>query len=432
MKRTILTLLITTFVNTISSQTISLHFPHFAGAEYDFYLFQGITSDTIQSGTIGKDGNLTLTIPEQYKGYKGMSRWLLRSGGGLDFVINGKNFSVSCTEEMPNDDNIIYKENPENDFISQRYLPQQQLLEKIEVIRNTQRVYQADTRSDIYHTVENELKLLKETFRQQQQEKRESPLYAAHYLRISDFLNYTPLYSLSDTEEEHKSEMLRFVEEELDMDVLFTTGLWRNVILQCSGLYENESNFISTMLTKLQQTTSLLAYEQLAEALISICEQHGWNEQAEQLTYFLINDGRIKSPTGKLKQVMTLYQLTKGSKAPGLSQGKLPKNKTLLVFYESGCGSCVSQMQQLNENYALLKEKGYEVVSVSAETDLLTFKHTSENYPWKAKYCDGEGFAGQDFQNYGIIGTPTMFVLDKKGTIQGRYARLEDTGILTD
>ena len=431
MKRTLFfTALIALFSSSITAQTISLYFPHFKGAEYDFYLFQGVASDTIQRGAIGEDGSLTLTIPEQYKGYKGMSRWLLRSGGGLDFVINGGDFFVSCTEAMPNDNNIIYEGNPENDFIHRQYPLQQQLLEKIETMRTVQRIYQTDTLSNIYQAVAAELTLLKETFSQSQQEKQKSPLYAASYLRISDFLNYTPLYTLSDTEEQHKAEMLRFVEKELNMDALFTTGLWKNVITQAAGLYENGNDFVSAMITKLQQTASPLVYEQLAEALVSICEQHGWNEPEEQLTYFLINDGRIKNPTGKLKQVMTLYKLAKGNKAPVLSQGKLPKSNTLLVFYESGCGSCVHEIQQLKEKYPRLKEKGYEVVSVSADIDLMVFKYTSGDYPWKAKYCDGAGFAGKDFQNYGIICTPTIFVLDKKGIIQGRYARLQDTGIL--
>ena len=431
MKRTLFLAVFITLCNSfISAQTISLYFPHFADAEYDFYLFQGVDSDTIQSGAIGEDGKLTLTIPEKYKDYKGMTRWILRKGGGLDFVINGYDFSVSCTEEMPNNNNIIYKGNPENDFIHQNYPLQQQLLEKIEVIRSTERAYQADTLSNIYQAVKTELELLKETFYQFQQEKQESPLWAAHYLRISDFMNYTPLYTLSDSEEEHKAEMLRFIEKELNMDVLFTSGFWKNVITQSAGLYENGEDFISAMTAKLQQTSSPLVYEQLAEALISISEQYSWDEQIEQLTYFLISDDRIKSPKGKLKQVMTLYKLAKGSKAPKLSQGKLPNSKTLLVFYESGCGSCSFQIQELKDKYPLLKEKGYEVVSVSADIDLPLFKFSSETYPWKAKYCDGKGFAGQDFENYGIIGTPTMFVLDKKGIIQGRHARLEDTGII--
>ena len=233
--------------STLQPQTINLSFPYFAGAEYDFYLFQGVSTDTIQRGVIGEDGNLTLTIPDCYKEYVGMAQWTLRSGGGLSFVIYGKDFSVSCTEAAPKSEDIIYKGNPENDFITQQYPLQQRLLEKVEVMRAVQRVYQTDINNNIYQAVENELKLLKETFRQYQHDKRESTLYAARYLRISDFVNYIPLYSLSDTGEEHKIEMLRFVEEELDMDALFTTGLWKNVILQSAGLYENGDDFISAI-----------------------------------------------------------------------------------------------------------------------------------------------------------------------------------------
>ena len=431
MKRTIfLTIFIAVCSSIISAQTISLYFPHFAGAEYDFYLFQGVASDTIQRGVIGEDGNLTLTIPDHYKGYKGVTQWRLRGGGGLSFIVSGKGFSVSCTEAMPNDNNIIYEGNPENDFISWHYPLQQQLLRKIEVIQSAQSVYQTELLSNIYEALESEFELLKERFHQQQLEKQKSLLYAAHYLHINDFLNYIPLYTLSNTEEEHRAEMQRFIEEDLNMDILFTSGLWKNVILQSAGLYENGDDFISAMLVKFQQTASLLVYEQLSEALISICEQHGWNDSGDRLAYFLTNDGRVKNPTGKLKQVMTLYKLAKGSKAPSLSQGRLPKSKTLLVFYETGCGNCDVQMQELKKKYDLLKKQGCEVVSVSADTDQSAYKVTSVDYPWTAKYCDGEGFAGQDFQNYGIIGTPTIFVLDKKGIIQGRYARLEDTGII--
>ena len=249
-------------------------------------------------------------------------------------------------------------------------------------------------------------------------------------MRISDFMNYTPPYSLPDTESQHKTERQYFVEEELNMDALYTSGHWKNALLQSAGLYENEEMFISVMLGKLQQIASPLVYEQLAEALISICETHGWNEQVEQLAYFLLNDGRIKSPTGKLQLLMTMYKLSLGAKAPALSQGKLPKGKkTLLVFHESGCGSCVTELEHLIEDYPQLQKKGYEVVSISADTDLVNFQSFAESFPWQAKYCNGEGMAGKDFQNYGVIGTPTMYIIDEKGDIQKRAARLIDLDV---
>jgi hypothetical protein len=126
---------------------------------------------------------------------------------------------------------------------------------------------------------------------------------------------------------------------------------------------------------------------------------------------------------------MTLFKLGKGSRVPELSFGALPKGKVLLVFYESGCNACENEMQQLKGNYPLLREKGYEVVSVAADKDEQVFRNTSEGFPWTAKYCDFQGFSGTDFRNFGVIGTPAFHVIDEQGVLQGRYARLYDTGI---
>jgi hypothetical protein len=85
---------------------------------------------------------------------------------------------------------------------------------------------------------------------------------------------------------------------------------------------------------------------------------------------------------------------------------------------------------QLRGNYSLIKAKGYDVISVSADLDKETTEKTSNVFPWKEKICDYKGFEGVNFENYGIVGTPTIFVTDKEGTITGRYARLADMGIM--
>ena len=175
----------------------------------------------------------------------------------------------------------------------------------------------------------------------------------------------------------------------------------------------------------LERADSDRIYTTLAENLFAICETMGWNDLEEQLAYYLINSGRIENPAGKLKLLMTVYKLKTGGEAPALTQGALPAGKVLLVFYETGCGNCTTEMQQLKDNYPLLKEKGYEVVSVSADVDKNIFENTAGSFPWKDKYCDLQGFQSPDFENFGIIGTPTFYVIEN-GIVQGRYARLED------
>jgi len=81
---------------------------------------------------------------------------------------------------------------------------------------------------------------------------------------------------------------------------------------------------------------------------------------------------------------------------------------------------------QLRNNYPLLKEQGYEVISISADYDLQIFENTARLFPWEEKYCDGEGFDGENFKNYGVIGTPTFFMIDEEGVIEVREAQLQE------
>ena len=434
MKRTVFIVFAIVCSYVLSAQTISLYFPHFAGVEYDFYVFQGTTNDTIQQGAIGDDGRLTLTIPNQYKNYRGMSRWLLRNGGGLDFAINGESFSVSCTEANPNDDNIIYEGSKENRFTNAYYARQQALFQKLEALNGMQRAYEKETEHPIYSLLKTEKAEKDSLFEVLNREAIESPLYAAQFQRINDFLNGYPMYRIYDNSEDpqaqHQADRARYISEELSMDALYTSGFWKEVITQAAAMYQDSDDFLPAMINNLNRTKSIVVYEQLAEALISIFEQYDWKPETEALARFINEDSRIKEPTGKLQLLLTLFKLGKGNKAPKLTQGKLPKKNTLLVFYESGCNSCENEVLQLVANYPLLQEKGYEVISIAADNDLDIFQSSAETFPWKAKYCDGEGMEGKDFQNYGVVGTPTLYIIDKKGIIQERAARLVDLGII--
>lgn len=86
----------------IRSQKIEMNFPKFAGKSYDFIIFQGDRQEKVCQGIIPDNGQFTLSVPEAYGDYTGMSRWLItgtKEGGGLDMFVPGHNFSVSCMED---------------------------------------------------------------------------------------------------------------------------------------------------------------------------------------------------------------------------------------------------------------------------------------------------------------------------------------------
>jgi hypothetical protein len=67
----------------IQANEIQLNFPHFSGHTYEWKIFQGQNQITAQSSIIPPDGRITLTMPDPYQDYRGMTRWLLKKGGGL-------------------------------------------------------------------------------------------------------------------------------------------------------------------------------------------------------------------------------------------------------------------------------------------------------------------------------------------------------------
>ena len=83
-------------------------------------------------------------MPETYQDYRGMTRWMLKKGGGLDMIYVGKDFSVECLSEHPGPDNIIYKDNPENDYLSAQSQRQQVILKKLEAVNHLLQAYAPD------------------------------------------------------------------------------------------------------------------------------------------------------------------------------------------------------------------------------------------------------------------------------------------------
>ncbi|MDR2627889.1 MAG: redoxin domain-containing protein, partial [Dysgonamonadaceae bacterium] len=103
----------------------------------------------------------------------------------------------------------------------------------------------------------------------------------------------------------------------------------------------------------------------------------------------------------------------------------LPKN-TLILFYETGCGNCHNELNALKKKYSLLTANQVSVVTISADVDGGVYEETAATFPWPDKLCDFKGFDGDNFRNYGIVGTPTLILTDKEGIVRGRYARLSE------
>lgn len=382
------------------AQSVTLDFPHFAGQEWYMTAFRGDGKDTITTGKLDEQGKTKIILPEKYKNHRGMTQWLLRKGGGLDIIIaGGENVSVSCLEAQPSEESIKYTQSSENTYLIDRYARQQRILAKVDAMRMSAEVYKDD--NELLPVLKKELNKQEQVYNRLQDETAINPMYAARFAQIVDITRGLPP-TLSGNED--TGVVLKdFILNNLDIYSLYTSGHWQAVIGQWLDWYayhpENEALLIEDYRVLKKRITN----KEIIDAFENTVQ---------------------KSLHGKKRSDLAL--LTQQHKAPVLVQGKLPNKKTILVFYESGCGSCTAQMAKLSEQYYDIQKKGYEVISISADSDKDIYERTANIYPWKDKHCDFQGFAGKDFINYGVMGTPTFYLIDEKGIIKGIYAQVDD------
>ncbi|NDV46792.1 hypothetical protein D0T49_07000 [Paludibacter sp. 221] len=369
-------------LSSVRAQTIQLSLSSEAGREYVLYFYHGQKTDSVLGGRIDAKGEAVLQIPQSYSGYKGAGTLAFKGGkgGGIEMIINNENFSLSANPQ----DGVSFKNSVENNYLINFF------------------------------------------------SGRTSPvsgngLYASRYLKLMQYneelkQKRTPVYQLRS-----------YLRKELDVEALYTSAMWNDVISGTFELYSNKKDFGIDMTEVLKRTRDKAVFDALSDDLITICFQFGWEAAQDTIVSYLINSNRIKHPSGKVYAAFEQHKVRPGFKAPHLDvDGKkiAPKN-VLLVFHETGCENCEIQMQELVKHYAEIKKKGYEIITVSSDLDEHIFESSSAPFPWKTKICDYEGFDGVNFKTYGIVGTPTMYLIDKDGVVKERSARLVDLNLLS-
>jgi len=413
----------------LSAWALRFDFSYYPNTAVQVLLKKGTSADTLYTGILDKEGKINFN-PTEGNNSPGMATVNVGKAS-FDFIINGEDVLIRCPEEHIHGGNVIFEDSPENESLQKWFYEYSLRKQNIDLLIHLEQFYEKG--NTFLTSLTNEKERLLRIESDFQSMLKKSPLYSARFMQFYIFTS-NDIAGLPYADLVEMAKIRKYVREELDINGLFTSGLWFNTLNGLLSLYNTDTpfhnDFMGDIYLLLKRADSEKVYTTLSENLFAICETTGWNKHEEQLAYYLINDGRIKEPTGKLKLLMTVYKLNTGSKAPALSQGRLYEDKTLLVFYETGCGNCENEMQQLSSAYPLIRNKGYRIVSVSADMNEQIFKNTASGFPWKERYCDLKGFEGEDFVNYGIIGTPTFYLIDDNGFVKGRYSRLTDTGLI--
>lgn len=366
--------------SVLQAQIIHLSLPEHANTEYTLYFNKGQKTQAVFSGKIDATGKSRITIPAAYSSYKGIAKLALQPKGELSFIVNKENFTVNSSRGRLN-----YLYSKENQYMA-----------------------------NLFEGKINEVK---------------GAVYAPAY---EELFRYTQrLQGLSKGQSITEIPALRtYLTYKLDMESLYTSGFWNLTISGTFGLYPDKKLFGQDMVAAMKRTASQEVFSALAEDLVTICEQFGWTSAEDTIISYLAQSGRLKNPSKTIKTLFAAQQLKPGTLAPALEGYPQALSNKLIVFYESGCDNCEAELARLMEQYAVLQQKGIEVITVSADNDKAVHDYHSKKFPWKYKLCDLKAFEGVNFKRYGVVGTPTLYLIDKNKKIVGRYALLKETGLL--
>lgn len=429
------------------AQEINLHFPHFAGHQYEWKIFQGKDQITVRADEIPSNGQVTLTMPETYQDYRGMTRWLLKKGGGLDMIYVGKGFSVECLSEKPNSENIIYTDNPENDYLKAQHTRQQIILDKIGAINHLLQVYKPD--EDLYKAALGEQAYLRQKFEQVQAERAENPLYAARFGEIVDFTRGIA-DKIYEDQKDHITYFNDFVTHTLDFTNLYTSGHWDQVLHHWVMMNIRSDKANQAFIKRLDTAMSRMVHDDVlaafAEKAVPLLVEKGQDDLLPAIGKHLENRPEAKAVlSGSVKKMMASVKVLTGKRGPDLvfhppietqtglvnqdiiiKTGNLDADHTIILFYQGECPLCEDALIDLANKYAWLKEQNVRVIAISGDKTNQGFKKKLAYHQWPDNYCDYSGMAGMNFTNYGVLGVPTLFLLDQEGLVVKKTAMVDE------
>ncbi len=435
------------------AQKIHLYFPHFASHQYEWKIFQGKQELTVRSGTIPKDGLVSLTMPEAYQDYRGMTRWLLKKGGGLDMIYTGNNFSVECLSEKPGPDNIIYTGNLENDFLKAQHRRQQNILDKMGAINHLLQVYAPD--EDLHKTALTEQSLLRQAFDQVQADRTKSTFYAARFGEIVDFTRGIA-DKIYENQDDHIAYFNDFVTHTLDFKNLYTSGHWDQVLhhwlmmnIRSEHRDQAFTQRLDTAMDRMDRNDILAGF---VEKTIPFLVEKGKDALLPTIADYLERRPVAQAAlSDSVKSMIASVKILIGKQAPDLmfrapvrtqlgtsaqditiETGNLDAAYTILLFYKGECPLCEDALIDLANKYKWLEEQNVRLIAISADKTEQGFKKKLAYHQWPDNYCDFSGMAGENFTNYGVLGVPTLFMLDQDGVVLKKTAMVDEMMTIVD
>ncbi|MCL2326946.1 MAG: TlpA family protein disulfide reductase [Bacteroidetes bacterium] len=431
LKKSVLISLFACFFTQGFSQTINLIFPKLPNSEAWIYTFTGNKVDSVQI-FLDKQGKATHILPQKL--YRGIAYLYIPQKGGGEFIVAEPLLTVTNNEERFNSGSLIFPHSKENEFLRYIFERRNFLSQKQEwLIAGSMFIEKGSPFAENLQSMKTKNE---QALKQFTDSVKNSKFYAAQYSQLVLFMQ--KLYeNVQKPELAQFEELKNEMERTLPIEALYHAGnLWTNVHNYYPGLFavnfepakaqEAYAQSIITTMSRLQEPV-------LTEFLLSTitaCERSNQQIAIDKLLdYVLEKHPKTIAENPKMKRLLQSHTLKQGSKAPEITGLKTKLTQpAVVIFFESDCGHCIHELDELNKNAALLQSKGYRIISIAADVNKDLYNAAAKNFKWNKddQLCDFKGFDGENFKKFAVGATPTIFMISADGKILGKYAQLKE------
>ena len=223
----------------VQSRNIELYLPAYAGDTAFITTSHGAKKDTLACVVLDKNGKAKLKQPQ------GRSICFLQTGQtvNLAFIASGReNTEIYGEGKEIYGDKVKFRNSPENDSINAWFARQHTLRERMGFWQYGLQVYKE---TDLpYPLIKREMEALSLEKAFLNQTIAGSPLYAARYLQIRNFLDERS-GALNEYEQDTAAcaPFRRYLLDSLDIETLYTSDMWFSVFNTATQLYRELGNF---------------------------------------------------------------------------------------------------------------------------------------------------------------------------------------------
>lgn len=423
-----------------AQQSITGHFPELKGQQVKLLGFSGFDVQPIDSTIVSGQGDFKLTYVASNKGMGYLSTTdnipYVVALTGEDIQLHGKDLSTP--------DSIITVSGKENKVFTQyvqEYLKREQALY---AWRYLQKLYETDALLGKQKHPKQDIKLEIARIKKEDSDFLKSldpQSYVRWYMPICNLVNSVATIAQHRSEEIPET-LAAFRSLDYGDARLYNSGLLKEVIenqfwlLENMGqpldlVYKEMTMSIDVILTSLEHHEN--TFNEITKYLFNLLERQSLLKASEYLALKVLTQNSCTVNDDLSKQLEAYRAMKKGNTALDIvfsgdvykngtiikspsSLSEMQSNYKVVIFGASWCPKCIEEFSQLLPLYQKWQSKGVEVIFVSLDTDTKAFQSFISIFPFIST-CDYKKWETQAVQDYYVLATPTLFLLDSNQKI---------------